>query len=143
MKFRPVLILIIALAALLPTSGMGSPSDRKAGLVPAGVWGGEHISMEVDGAGAEVEFDCARGRILQPLALDANGRFRVKGTYKADTPAPMQTDNVSDDVSGANAIYSGTLKGDKLRLEISIAGIEGIKSFDLEYGQRGRLAKCA
>jgi hypothetical protein len=45
--------------------------------------------------------------------------------------------------SGANAIYVGTLKGDKLRLEISVSGVEGIKSFDLVYGQQGRLAKCA
>jgi hypothetical protein len=139
MKFRLALIFIIALAALLPTSGMGLPSGKKARLVPAGVWGGEHISMEVDGAGAEVEFDCARGRILQPLALDANGRFRVKGTYKADTPAAMR----AGDSSGASAIYAGTLKGDKLRLEVSISGVTGIKSFDLVYGQPGRLAKCA
>jgi hypothetical protein len=142
MKFGLPLILIIALAALLPTSGMGPPPGKKARaarLVPAGVWGGEHIRMEVDGAGAEIEFDCARGRILQPLALDAKGRFRVKGTYKADTPAPMR----AGDDSGANAIYSGTLEGDKLRLEVSVSGVEGTKSFSLEHGQQGRLAKCA
>ncbi|MGB9104596.1 MAG: hypothetical protein WCC59_07560 [Terriglobales bacterium] len=142
MKFRLALILIIALTALLTTSGMGPPSGKKAraaGLVPAGVWGGEHIRMEVDSAGAEIEFDCARGRILEPLALDANGRFRVKGTYKADTPAPMQ----AGDSSGANAIYAGTLEGDRLRLEVSVSGVEGIKSFDLEYGHQGHLAKCA
>lgn len=140
MRFRPVFILIIALAALLPTSGpLSGKKPNATKLVPAGLWGGEHISMEVDGAGAEIEFDCARGRILEPLVLDAKGRFRVKGTYKADTPAPMR----AGDSSGANAIYSGTLEGEKLRLEVSVSGVEGIKSFDLVYGQQGRLAKCA
>jgi hypothetical protein len=142
MKFRPALILIIAVAALLSTSGFGPPAGKKARatkLVPAGVWGGDHIRMEVDSAGAEIEFDCARGRILEPLALDANGRFRVKGTYKPETPAPMR----ASDASGANAIYSGTLEGDRLQLEISVLGLEGIKSFNLEYGQQGSLAKCA
>lgn len=143
MKIRLALILIVALVALLPAGGMDSPASGKKAratrFVPAGVWGGEHISMRVDSAGAEIEFDCARGRILEPLVLDPNGRFRVKGTYKADTPAPMQ----AGDFSGANAIYSGTLEGDQLRLEVSVSGVEGSKSFHLEYGQQGSLAKCA
>jgi len=143
MKIRLALILIVALVALLPAGGMDSPASGKKAratrFVPAGVWGGEHISMQVNGAGAEIEFDCARGSILEPLVLNAKGRFRVKGTYKAETPAPMQT----NDPPGINAVYAGTFVGGTLRLEVSISGVDGIKSFELERGQPGRLAKCA
>jgi hypothetical protein len=142
MKSRPALMLVVVLAVLLPASGMGGPSSEKAHaarLVSAGVWGGEHIRMDVDGTGAEIEFDCARGRILGPLKLNAGGRFQLKGIYKAETPAAM----MAGESSAPNATYTGTLKGARLHLAITVAGVEGIKSFDLEYGQQGHLAKCA
>lgn len=141
MQLRPALILGIVTGLLLLNSGLAQvgPETVAAKTVSTGAWGGEHIQMVVDGGGADVEFDCARGRILEPLKLDSNGRFRAKGTYKADSPAPAG----AGDNSPANATYSGKVEGSKLHLEVSISGVDGIKSFDLVYGQPGTLAKCA
>ena len=93
-------VLVIASVAL---AGVGQIQDSlpaqsspasPAKAVPNGVWGGEHIRMEVTDSGADIEFNCARGTISQRLAVDAQGRFRLPGTYKAETPAPASLDQL-------------------------------------------------
>jgi hypothetical protein len=96
--------------------------------------------MEVTDAGADIEFDCARGTISQHLAVDAQGRFKLQGSYKAETPAPAAADDGS---SGIAATYSGALSGSSLRLEVLIDGQDMPKTFDLMQGDQGHLAKCA
>jgi hypothetical protein len=98
--------------------------------------------MDVSDSGADIEFDCARGIISQRLELDAQGRFKLPGTYKAETPAPAAVDGGSPG-SGATVTYTGTLSGSSLRLEVSIEGQDTPRAFVLVQGDQGRLAKCA
>jgi len=136
----PMLLLAAIVSILLAPSLAKSAGGRSPSRpLPLGVWGGNHIRMEVNSDGAELEFDCARGKISAPITLDAQGRFRLKGLYKRETPAPAAADA---DMS-ANAVYSGTLKGSTLHLEVSISGQSDVKSFDLAQGDQGTLAKCA
>jgi hypothetical protein len=132
-----VVIAIVCTSVPIPMQSDSEVAGRKT--VPTGVWGGEHIRMEINQNGAEIDFDCATGAIANPILLDAKGRFRLVGTYKTEHPAPVQ----SDGASGFNAVYSGTLHGDRLRLEVTVSGVEGVKSFDLVKGDQGTLAKCA
>jgi hypothetical protein len=118
----------------------GPATPAKA--VPNGVWGGEHIRMEVNNGGADIEFDCAKGSISQPLELDDKGRFKVQGIYIAGTPAPAAVDG-GVSTSGVKATYSGTLSGSSLRLEVLIEGQDMPRTFDLVEGDQGHLAKCA
>ena len=62
------------LPALTPTAAAGA-------LVAAGLWGGEHVSLDVTASGAYAEFDCAHGTLDTPLTLDASGQFAMAGTY--------------------------------------------------------------
>ena len=119
-------------------SGPAAPTKA----VPNGVWGGEHIRMEVNDSGAEIEFDCARGSISQRLELDDKGRFKVQGIYMAETPAPVAVDGGLT-ASGVKATYTGTLSGSSLRLEVFIEGQDMPRTFDLVQGDQGHLAKCA
>ena len=98
--------------------------------------------MDVNDSGADIEFDCARGSISQRLALDAQGRFKLQGTYKAETPAPAAEDGGSTG-SGVTATYTGVLNGSSLRLVVSIEGQDMPRTFDLLQGDQGHLAKCA
>jgi hypothetical protein len=139
---RGMTILMVVIAIVCAILPIPMQSDSEAGAaktIPTGVWGGEHIRMEVSRDAAEIEFDCASGTITKPLLLDGKGQFRLAGTYKREHPAPVQ----SDGDSGFNAVYSGTLHGNRLRLEVSVSGVEGIKSFDLVKDNQGTLAKCA
>jgi hypothetical protein len=141
-------VLIIACAGLSCTgqlkgsqpvqSGPGAPANA----VPNGAWGGEHIRMEVNDGGADIEFDCAKGSISQRLELDDKGGFKVQGIYMAQTPAPAGVDGGSA-ASGVKATYTGTLNGSSLRLQVLIEGQDTPRTFDLMRGDQGHLAKCA
>jgi len=118
-----------------------SSAADPAKAVTNGVWGGEHIRMEVNDSGADIEFDCATGSISQRLQLDDDGRFKVQGIYIAETPAPAAVDGGL--ASGVKATYTGILTGSNLRLEVFIEGQNMPRTFDLAQGDQGHLAKCA
>ena len=147
MRFVAV-VLITACVGLSCNGQMRASRPAQSGpvalakTVPNGVWGGEHIRMEVNDSGADIEFDCARGSISQRLELDDKGRFKVEGLYMADTPAPAAVES-GFTASGVKATYSGTLSGSSLRLEVFIEGQDMPRSFDLVQGDQGHLAKCA
>ena len=147
MRFVAV-ILISACVGLCCVGQMKASHPAQAGpaapaqAVPNGVWGGEHIRMEVNDSGADIEFDCARGSISQRLELDDKGRFKVQGIYMAETPAPAAVDGGLT-ASGVKATYTGTLSGSSLRLEVLIEGQDVPRTFDLVQGDQGHLAKCA
>src|SRR5580704_7745588 len=92
-----------------PLSPAHSSTAAPTKALPNGTWGGEHIRMEVNDGGADIEFDCAKGSISQRLQLDDKGRFNVQGIYIAETPAPVSVDGST----GIKATYIGTLNGDR------------------------------
>jgi len=147
MRFVAI-VLIIATVGLACTGQMKDSRPAQSSPVspvkalPNGVWGGEHIRMDVNDGGADIEFDCARGSISQRLVLDARGRFKLQGTYKVETPAPAAADGGSSG-SGVTVTYTGILNGSSLRLEVSIEGQDTPRIFDLSQGDQGHLAKCA
>src|ERR1700681_1106258 len=69
----------------LPING----EARTKGL-PVGLWGGEHISMQVTAHRTTVEYDCAHGTIDQRIALDRRGRFNVPGIHVAEHGGPVR-----------------------------------------------------
>ena len=71
-----------------------------------GQWGGQHISMEVVDAGAQIEFDCAHGRITEKIVLDREGKFEAKGIYARERPGPQRMDEDNDQP----AVYQGSVK---------------------------------
>lgn len=132
---------LILLMALLAVSTLLAQPNRTATsrTLPMGTWGGDHITMTVDAAGAQIEFDCAVGAIVGPISLDSSNHFQLKGMYRAQSPAPMGAD-ASD---ANNATYSGVVKGGKLHLDIGIAGRSDHLIFELTHNQEGHVSKCA
>jgi hypothetical protein len=102
-------------------------------------WGTEHLELEVTAEGATLDFDCATGTIASPIAVNAQGNFRVKGTFTRERPGPVMRD--SNPASAA--IYSGSIKGDTMHLTI-IAGAqnENVGDYVLVRGKPGRVMKC-
>ncbi len=147
MRFAAV-VLITACVGLSFAAQMKAPHPAQSApaaltkSVPNGVWGGEHIRMEVNDSGADIEFDCARGSISQRLQLDDKGRFNVQGIYIAATPAPAAVDS-GVTAPGVKATFTGTLSGSSLRLKVFIEGHDMPRTFDLVQGDQGHLAKCA
>lgn len=139
--FLQMVAVLTSIAMLVPGNTTTAQLDAESNsrTIPSGVWGGEHIRMEISKDGAEIEFDCASGAINTTIALDAKGEFRVEGKFRRQVPAPAQ----ASEKAGTNAIYFGTLHGDTLLLQVSVSGVDGVQSFSLVKGDEGRLAKCA
>src|SRR5262249_44166236 len=102
-------VVVLALAFCSPwiQSMKTHPQDAKP--VATGTWGGEHIILEVSGKGAEVEFDCAHGKITEPMALNRHGDFDVAGTFSPEHGGPVRQDE-AENLKPAR--YSGHVEGD-------------------------------
>lgn len=118
-----------------------SQANKPNGAVsPGGVWGGVHIRMQVTDQGAEIEYDCAHGRILEPLSLDSEGRFQAKGIHVLEGPGPVRLGVTPDEQP---ASFTGNVNGKTMTLKVTLtATSEHIGTFTLTQGSEGRIHKC-
>ncbi len=92
------LLALAALLAVAPVLALSNEPTRTPGgspRVPQGLWGGKHLSLEVTESGANLQFDCARGRISSPLKLDDKGHFELEGVFVRERPGAVR---VGDEV---------------------------------------------
>ena len=121
--------------AALPING----EVRKKGL-PVGLWGGEHISMEVNERHTTIEYDCAHATIDQRIILDRRGRFDVSGMQVPEHGGPVRQD---DQPNGYPVRFAGQVSGKSMKLSVrNTATKEKIGTFTLVYGSEPRLRKC-
>ena len=106
--------------------------------IPTGVWGGEHISLDVGTKSAKIEYDCAHGMIEGPLEVDANGKFNLRGTHTPERGGPVRSD---DSPRSLPATYVGSISGDKMTLTLKLSDTED-ETFTLTKGKEANLFKC-
>ena len=119
--------------------GASNPAVRDRSL-PEGLWGGEHIRMEVTAEQTRVEYACAHGTINSKVLLDRRGRFSVKGIHVVERGGPTRKD---DDTQGYPVEFRGNVKGKSMRLTVTRTDTkELIGTFTLTHGQESKLFKC-
>jgi hypothetical protein len=106
--------------------------------IPTGVWGGDHVRLEVGSKSANIEYDCAHGVIEGPLVVDANGRFNLRGTHTPERGGPVRSDETPRRLPAA---YVGSINGNKMTLTLKLADTED-ETFTLEKDKEGNLFKC-
>lgn len=122
----------------LVVAGPASAALSAAGRAPApGAWGGDTLVLEIASDGADVEFECARGRIGKPIKLDRRGDFDLPGTFSVEGHGPIR-DGAS---SAGKARYRGHVEGDTLTLTV-VVGSERMGPYTLTRGRRPVLKKC-
>ncbi len=132
-------VMIVALSGAI-SSNLHAQASGKALGATGTVWGGQHVALELTAEGATLEFDCASGTIALPLTVDAQGNFKVKGTFTRERPGPVMRDNPN---TAANATYTGTITGNTMRLSITTGSQnESIGDYVLVRGQPGKVFKC-
>ena len=111
-----------------------SPQKR----VAEGRWGGQHLRFDVSADGAEFEFDCAHGRLTEPLTL-TNGRFTATGTYFRERGRVV----MGESEEGQRVYFKGEVDGSRMTLSFSLAedGSEA-ETFTLTHGAEAELFKC-
>ena len=88
--------------AILVAASCGLAASEAA--LPKGVWGGDTAILEVVEGGANIEFECATGRIEGAVRVDSKGEFDLPGTLASDGPGPSR-----DEGSSASPVrYQGT-----------------------------------
>ncbi len=127
----------LALAAAILGAGASGGDTKRA---QAGPWGALGVSMEVAESGARIEFDCAHATIGEPLLLDSEGRFDVKGLYFREHGGPVRE---GEESKGQPVRFTGQVTGEDMTLTIKPEGSDTpIGSYNLAHGKTGRLRKC-
>lgn len=135
-KWRTVLLTVALIIGTTSAASYARGVDRS---IPPGIWGGEHLRVEITSGGATLEFDCAHGAIDEPLRLDKRARFSAQGTYTPERGGPVRR---GDSPSSA-ARYSGVVKGDTITLTVKLeAGNQRIGIYTLTRGTDPLLTKC-
>jgi hypothetical protein len=132
----------LALIAGLVLAQVYFPLAAQAGPGPTalapGVWGGEHVTLQISEVGGDAEFDCAHGQITQPIVVDGNGNFNLAGTFTAEHGGPVRRDEQTPDTP---ARYSGHVDGSAMSLTVKV-GNETVGTYALSRGAQARLTKC-
>ena len=123
------------------SSAPGESAGVTQKALTPGVWGGQHISMEITESGATISYDCAHGSITERIVPDGNSKFVVKGLHVKEHPGPTREE---DETEGQRATYTGSIEGDTMTLSVSLSQPnETIGDYTLVRGRLGRVRKCA
>jgi len=121
-------------ATVKHNNGSSHADNRRA----KGMWGGNHVRLDVSEAEAQIEFDCAHGT-LGRIEPDANGNFDVTGTYVAER-GPIRVDETR---AGRPARYHGRVNDKTLTLTVTLTDTgDEVGTFTLTQGKGTRLTKC-
>jgi hypothetical protein len=114
-----------------------SPQTNKK--LATGAWGGQDIRLEVKDDGAHLQFACATATIDEPLTLNGEGGFDLKGKFIAQRPGPTR----QGENNSIAARFVGHLKDQELTLTISnLETKEPIGTFTLTLGGAARVKRC-
>jgi len=106
----------------------------------AGEWGGAHIGLVVTATGAEIEYDCAYGRITETVRLDGDGGFDAAGVHVAEHGGPVRED---EPLVERPARYQGRVRGSEMALKVDLTDSgETLGMFELERGAAPGVLKC-
>ena len=115
-------------------------SEGRARSLPVGQWGGEHISLDVTGRGATVEYDCAHATIARRITIDRHGRFDVSGKQSSEHGGPVRE---GQEASGYPVRFKGQVNDRTMTLSVTNSLTnELIGTFTLVHGVEPRLMKC-
>ena len=120
-------------------SSSSLPSPQKGRALAPGAWGGLHISLEVTDVGAQINYDCAHGRITEKIIPENDGTFEVKGVHTQERPGPTREGEDSEQA----AVYRGSIQEDTMTLTVTLSGHdEPVGTFQLTRGNPGKIRKC-
>jgi len=141
---RLLLATVTIILGLLTAEILGPPiATAQSGPSALGAtgtfWGGQHVELEVTAEGATLEFDCASGTITKPVQLDAQGNFKITGTFIREHPGPVMRDGPPP----APATYTGSIQNGTMKLSIASGPQnESQGEYVLVQGKPGRVMKC-
>lgn len=124
------------IACLLPLAACATVPA--AGVPLTGQWGGAHIGLVLASTGGRLEYDCAAGTI-GPVVPGAGGDFIATGTHTPAAGGPEVEGQVRPTY---NVRFSGTVRGDVMRLQGAVANGVTLGPFELRRGAEAGIFRC-
>jgi hypothetical protein len=123
-----------------PSPGSETTPSPETRRVARGTWGGDHVRMEVGEKGAVLEFDCAHGSIAEPIPIDREGHFEIKGVFVHESHGPIR---LGHEPKSQPAVYSGKLQDTTMTLWVTLSDSnETLGTYSLVLGENPRVRKC-
>lgn len=113
---RPVRRWTRAAALAVVLLGSAACDDITSISISVSTWGGAHVGLVITASGGTVEYDCATGRIDEPIVL-RQGRFDVRGVHWPGQGGPIGVDTT---VAPRPARYQGTVDRDRMTLRVTL-----------------------
>lgn len=129
--------LLLAAAATTAACGDGRMAPP---AVIVGNWGGDHAGLVATADSGTMQYDCAAGRITEPLRPGADGRFDAIGTHTPGHGGPIRIDEV---LPRRPARYTGRVDGDLLTMTVVMTDSSvTVGTFTLMRGRSPHVFKC-
>lgn len=129
---------LAALLLFIPISACSDTSSPNTSPLD-GTWAGDRVNAHFNARGLVLDYDCAKGLINSPIALDLSGRFAARGTHEAYRPGPDRVDQAS---SFKQAAYMGAVVDNILTLTVQIEDEPVPRTYRLEKNKKVKLARC-
>lgn len=104
-----------------------------------GQWGGTHIGLTLTGTGGAIEYDCASGRLIEPLIPGAHGAFEVEGLHTPGHGGPAIEGEV---LPTYRTRFTGTVRGDRMTLTGRVENGVLLGPFALRRGAEAGIFRC-
>jgi hypothetical protein len=102
-------------------------------------WGGAHIGVEITVNGGTIQYDCAMGRMDQPIVV-REGHFDVTGVHWPGQGGPIGVDTTR---VGRPARHLGTVRGDRMTLTVILTDTgETLGLYVLRKGAAPMIVAC-
>ena len=114
--------------------------EANAPALVLGDWGGDHLGLIASASGASLEYDCAAGKISEPMRPDAAGRFTVSGEHYPGHGGPIRID---EEQVKRPARYDGLVRNEVMWLTVTLTDSNStLGTFELRYGRSPYVFKC-
>lgn len=104
-----------------------------------GNWGGPHVGLTLTPTGGELVYDCAAGRLTEPLMPRAGGAFEVRGTH---TPGHGGPDVAGMAMPTYRTIFTSAVRGDRMSLTGRVENGVVLGPFALRRGTEPGIFRC-
>lgn len=114
--------------------------QKKLVSVPESTWGANGIRLVVGETAVIIEYDCADGKIEEPLKVDEQGNFSANGVHIRQKGGPIREGSTP---ASQSARYQGRISGDKMTLKVTLTESgELIGTYTLDRGKTPRMHRC-
>jgi len=109
------------------------------GRAVTGVWGGEHVGLNLTSTGGMLKYDCAAGTMSGPLMINRAGTFIARGTHTPGRGGPVIQ---GQRLPSYRVRYNGRVRDNTMSLQGRVENGVLLGPFTLRRGAQPMITRC-